>query len=72
VELLKDIPTPFLFLLIFAMGGVITLLFGYLLWSIKGILTQIHSSLSKLFERYESVESRLSKIEGKCERNHLN
>lgn len=71
MEMLQGVPTWFLFIVIFLLCGAITILFGYLLWSIKGILTQIHGSLTKLFERYESLESRLSKIEGKCERNHV-
>lgn len=65
-----DTPVWFLITTIMLMGGAVSVLFGYFLWSIKAILTEIKDSLKELFNKHDDHESRLSKLEGKCAAQH--
>lgn len=70
MEILKGVPNWFLFIVIFILFSGFSTLFVYFLWSMKGILSRIESNTKTLFQRYDNHESRISKLEGKCETNH--
>lgn len=74
IDALKDTPTWFLIVAVVLMGGIITALGGYFLWSVKGILVgfkeavdELKSLIQKLFDKHDDHETRLSALEGRCE-----
>lgn len=76
-ELLKAFPLWFLILAIILLCGTVTLLGGYFLWSVKGILNgfreaveELKELISKLFDKHDDHENRLSALEGRCEAMH--
>uniref|UniRef100_A0A831U363 Uncharacterized protein n=1 Tax=Geobacter metallireducens TaxID=28232 RepID=A0A831U363_GEOME len=73
-ELLHGVPGWFLIIVIVLFGGAITLLGGYFLWSVKGILAgfkdaveELKTLIQKLFDKHDDHEKRLSALEGRCE-----
>lgn len=69
-KVVDNTPVWFLITTIMLMGGAVSVLFGYFLWSIKGILMDIKNSLHDLFKKHDDHESRLSKLEGTCAARH--
>lgn len=74
VETLKMVPVWFLIIAIVLLVSAVTLLSGYFLWSVKGILTgfkeavdELKTLIQKLFDQHNDHETRLSALEGRCD-----
>lgn len=73
LELLKTVDTWFLILAVILLCGAVTILGGYFLWSVKGILSgfrdaveELKTLIEKLFDKNNNHETRLSALEGRC------
>ena len=76
-DLLSTVPGWFLVIAVILLVGVVTLLGGYFLWSVKGILSgfkeaveELKELISKLFNKHDDHETRLSSLEGRCDAMH--
>lgn len=73
-EFLSTLPAWFLVLSILLLIGAVSLLAGYFLWSVKGILAgfkeaveELKNLIEKLFDKHDDHEQRLSLLEGRCD-----
>lgn len=71
MSLLSNTPVWFILFVVFIMACCLVLLGGYFLWSIKNIFADLKSSIeslkdliSKLYDKHDDHESRISVIEG--------
>ena len=69
-ELMKTVPPWFLFITVIALGF-------WFVWSIKHIFTdfkaavcELKNLISELFEKHDHHETRISKLEARCETTH--
>lgn len=71
IQQLSSTPVWFILFVVFIMSGGLILLGGYFLWSMKNIFDDLKRSIeslkeliTKLYEKHDSHESRISVIEG--------
>lgn len=76
-EFLSALPVWFLVLSILVLFGAVSILAGYFLWSVKGILAgfkeaveELKTLIEKLFDKHDDHEQRLSALEGRCDAMH--
>lgn len=76
-DILKSVPVWFLIIAVLLLCSALTLFGGYFLWSIKGILAgfkdaveELKSLITKLFDKHNDHETRLSLLEGRCDATH--
>ena len=71
VQQLSSTPLWFILFVVFIMSGCLVFLGGYFLWSMKNIFNDLKQSIeslkeliSKLYDKHDDHESRISVIEG--------